>query len=1106
VGAIGDQSWRLGSGVTGSIVDYLAKAAEEQPDRMLYTFLDGRGRVIDSYSYRRFHECSNHVALCLQDTGRIRSGDPVLLIYPPGLDFIVAFFACVKLGALPIPVPTPEASGIVGAIERLACIVRDSGALVALTSSRYHRHLIEIAECNAETKAQLAEHPLCNLNWLCTDSMHGTQRDFRRAGNSLLFLQYTSGSTQEPRGVIVSHSNVIHNCWATLSCHRELPDRPIGVSWLPHYHDLGLIAYYLFAVIAEGSLIGFSSASFLKRPALWLETITKFGGMITSAPNFAFEYCLREDKVPAEQLASFDLGSLRVLMNASEPVRASTHEAFLRKFGSCGLSAKSLVVSYGLAENTVGVSSAGRVRLTVNAQLLERGHLRVEPPRADCYNQLTLMSCGTPLPGVDVQVVNSDTRFALGEDAIGEVWVDGHSKAQGYFNKPSLTEAMFSARLENDNTGRDYLRTGDIGFWHDGELFICGRLKDMIIIGGRNYYPNDIEAVVERSCPEIRRGCVAAFAIEGDQGAEAIAVIAETTKSNSHPDLEQICREIRKRCQIDVDLFAIVPRGTVTKTSSGKIARLECKKRWQSGEITVLASRRRPPRTSGDALIDDLLDRFGIAGYENRTLAELGIDSITLVELSVYIEGLLPRRAKYDKQRSIETLYDLRLLQTVTIGDLQSTLRKFTSNRRVLNITAPAYVRRLQAIDQEEAQMMRRDSELPADIRPQAAGGPRRGKLLLTGATGFFGSFVLETLLRLTDREVVTVSRAENGEHAKARTRAALRRAGVLTERVDDAFELRVRPLNGDIAKPRLGLSSREWTALAAEVSDVYHCAADVDYVKPYRNLRDSNVNGTLELIRIASSGQPKNFHLASTTFIFGLSARERCLEDECNVEMADLNFGYSQSKWVAEQLALAAGQRGLSVKVYRPSFITASQHGQYVERDLIARVFAYMIRHGISVDSINQLSLLPVDHCANNLVALSLLPDPGSRTYHLTADNYYTLQDACSLISRELGYRFDYVSLERGVEHMNAHCGKSDPLYPLRAFFNKHHRAIDGMRDKLYDSRNYRDARSLSPEILPEPALGHTVGAIVSFLQRKNMIPPAGVQEAPRRIVARGA
>ncbi len=385
---------------------------------------------------------------------------------------------------------------------------------------------------------------------------------------------------------------------------------------------------------------------------------------------------------------------------------------------------------------------------------------------------------------------------------------------------------------------------------------------------------------------------------------------------------------------------------------------------------------------------------------------------------------------------------------------------------------------------------MRKDAKLPADINPLPNGQQKTGKLLLTGATGFFGSFVLEALLRLTNLEVVALSRAESNDHARTRTKSALQRGGLLTDGLLDAFEARVSTLSADMEKPHLGLSERDWDTLAAEASGIYHCAAEVDYVKPYKLLRDFNVAGTLELIRLASIGHPKTYHLASTTFIYGLTPRETCLENECNIEMSNLNFGYSQSKWVAEQLVLAAIDRGLNAKIYRPVFITASRDGQYVERDIVTRVYSYMIRHGISVNSENQLSMLPVDHCANNFVALSILPDPIARTYHLSADNYYTFQDTCNLISQLFGYKFEYVSIKQMVEHMNANCDKSDPLYPLLAFFNRHYKAIDSESYKRYDSRNYRKMRALTPHTLPEPPLSETISTLVSFLRQRNLVP----------------
>lgn len=1067
-----------------NIVNCLNKWVEETPDQTLYAFLDGVGRVVELYTYRRFHERVNYVATCLVETGKVRFGCPVLLVYPPDLEFIVAFFACIKLGAIPVPVPPPDASGFIGGVEKLAYITADSGAVVALTNQQYLHGQRSLANGNSEAAKYFEEKPLRFLEWLTTDTMQGELSCFSQHINALLFLQYTSGSTQNPRGVVVSHESVIHNCGVTLDhC-------PVGVSWLPHYHDMGLIGYYLHVLISGGSVFCFSAFNFLKRPLLWLDTITKVGATITSAPNFAFEYCLREDKVPTQKLESLDLSSMRCMMNASEPVRSSVHTRFLAKFAPCGLSPQSLVVAYGLAENTLSVTANGRFQLTLNKHLLERNQVRVESPWKDSSNQISLVSCGKPLPGIEVQIVDPKTAVALGEGLIGEIWICGESKAKGYWNNPELSQEVFNAAINGHGTVKKYLRTGDLGFIHDDELFVCGRIKDVIIIGGRNYYPTDIEKVVESCSPKIRQGCVAAFAIAHNDGNETIAVIAEVRKHDDLPDVEQICQEIRKRCQVDIEVLALVPHHTVAKTSSGKIARQQCKKRWQEGKMKILAYRQRPAGMRSDELIDNLLARFDREGYEELTLGEVGVDSLTLVNLSLYIENLVNVQSSFTDSQSFEELFDLRILQAITVGELRSLLTKFSSNKKALQLAPHTYVQKLRSIEKEERQLMQQDAKLPSDISLQNPNRTLKSrKVLLTGATGFLGAFMLEAILRLTDFEVVTLSRAEDTQHAKARTEASLRRTGLWSEGLQEAFGSRVLALNGDISQSKLGLSDRCWESLVNEVSDLYHCGAEVDYVKPYQSSRSANVSGTTEIIRLASSGSTKVLHFASTTFIFGFTSHPILWESDRNAEMKELNFGYAQTKWVAEQLVYEAAQRGLPVKVYRPSLLTASKLGHYVRRDIMARLLSYMIRYGVSIDSPNQVSFLPVDVCANNLIALSLLDEPTPNTFHLTADSYYNMQTVCTLISHKFGYPFRYISIPDIIEHMNTHCSEGDSLFPLVPFFNKNYRRILQMSHKRYDNQNYRYSRALSPLSMPERSLEETVSSIVWFLQRENLV-----------------
>jgi thioester reductase-like protein len=1077
-----------------NLANDLGRFAASQPDAVLYSFLDGAGRIVESYTYQRFHERTNFLAAALLADGRIATGDRVLLVYAPGLEFIVAFFACAKMGAIPVPVPPPSATGLAGGLERLSHVAADCGAAVALTSDSYLAQLEKFKGRSQDAVTWLDEGPLAAIDWVSTSALDGALADFDVRTSPLLFLQYTSGSTQSPRGVMVTHANVRHNSRATMT------HRPVAVSWMPQYHVMGLIGYYLYVLLTGGCTYGFAANHFLKRPILWIETIAKYRGTITSAPNFAFEYCLRDDKLPESLLEGIDLSSMLVMMNASEPVRAMTYRRFLDRFAPYGLAPTSSVVFYGLAENTLSVTGNGRRHVTVNTALLEQNHLRLEEPRPDLVNQSLIASCGRPLFGVEVRIVDPAASVPLGEGGIGEIWIAGGSKAAGYWNNRALTGQLFEARVDDagEAASGEFLRTGDVGFFHEEELFICGRLKDVVIVGGKNYYPADIEAVIERASPKVRFGCVAAFGVDQQDDGEGIVVLAEAHRANDLPDLDEIARAVRRHCHVELALLAVVPHGTIIKTSSGKIARQACRRAWESGAFPVITSRVPPPRAAGSSPIEQLLDRFDAEEADDRrTLADLGVDSLTLVELSLRLERLWKEaHPSHDHdQRTDDALFDLRVLQAATLGELRAFVQEFAGGgSQAIPVEARGlYLARQAEIDAQQLQQMQADARLSLDLAAPRDPAPNHpnSPVLLTGATGFLGSFLLEALLRLTDRDIIVIARGDDDAHARGRIESALHRTGLLDASLSERFASRVKARRGDLRLARLGLDEGVWRELGETLSGVYHCGAEVDYVKPYEQLRDVNVSSTRALLELVAASRGARLHYISTTFMFGFVARAICGEADCNAEMEGLNFGYSQSKWVAEQLVLDAMARDVQATIYRPSLISASRTGRYAKGDLMARVFAYMIRHGLSVDTANQVSLLPADVCANNIVALSQMAASAGRSFHLTADNYYTMQDACQAITATHGYAFEYIGLEPFIAHMNAHCTKHDLLYPLMAFFNQNFRRILSMRDKRYDNRLYREARARTTATQPEPPLDAVVGGIVEFLQTEHLVPP---------------
>jgi thioester reductase-like protein len=1053
------------------VIRHLEQWVEREPEHPVYSFLDSTGRIDQSYSYRRLHLRSNYLAAHLADSGAAVHGRPVLLVYPPGLEVMVAFLACVKLGALPVPVPHLGSAALLASVERLAHIQEDARATAALTDQRHLERVRTLAGSSNEAARWLNSEPLVSLRWLPTDPIQGEAVASVNRVHPLLFLQYSSGSTQKPRGVIVSHRNVVCNCRGTVD------HRAISVTWLPHFHDMGLIGSYLFALLTGASLYGFSPLDFLQRPLLWLETMSRVGATIASAPNFAYEYCLREEEVPDVALETLDLRSMRRLINGSEPARSDTMQRFRDRFSRCGLKPDALVVGYGLAENTLTVSLGGRRQLALDRRGLLRRRVRTDSEVAGPYR---LVSCGTPVVGTEVRIVDPECCAPLPDRTIGEIWVRGDSKAQGYWNQPELSREVFDAGLADGESG--YLKTGDLGFMQDGELFVCGRNKDVIIVRGCNYYPQDIEAAVEQASPAIRRGGVAAFAVEADTGENTVVVLAELDQASPLPDLPRIYLEVRRRCYVHIHVLALVPSGTIARTSSGKIARHECKRRFQAGELKPQTVLRMPAQRRPELPIMGL----DFDGADELTLAELGVDSLDLVNISLQLR----KRFGAETVPASSELWDLKTLQAFRLGEIRQLLASALRGSRPSEQLGAAFTQKLRQIEQAERAQMRQDAVLPGDVVPHGpAAASRAGSVLLTGATGFLGAFLLEALLCQSDSQVTALVRSQDADQARSRLQTALQHTGLWDDALADAFQARVTALSGDLAAPALGLPAATWDRLATELTAVYHCGAMVDYVKPYNALRAANVAGTIELLRLASQRVVKPFHLVSTTFIFGWTLSPRLWETDCNADMAELDFGYAQTKWVAEQLAYAASKRGLPVVVYRPSLITASRQARYARTDVSTRVLTYLIRHGIGIDCANQISFLPVDVAARNLIALSLMDLPTPVTFHLTADNYYALPAVLDVISQEFGYSFRYLDLADFVRSINTGCRENELLFPLVPFFTRNYRKMERMRDKRYDNTTYRQTRACSPWTVPEPSLTETVSSIVRFLQLDGLV-----------------
>jgi 8-amino-7-oxononanoate synthase/acyl carrier protein len=577
-----------------TIVDLLRQRAAYRPHDRAFTFLvDGENEELN-ITYAELDRKARTVGAWLMDRGMV--GKRVLLLYPSGLDFIAAFMGCLYGGAIAVPAYPPRKNR---SVERIEAIAADADASVALTT----RDVLDRFDGLRATAPSLE-----NLVWKVDSELEpewaGRWERPDIDGDTLAFLQYTSGSTGTPKGVMLSHENLLHNSLRIMQAF-EITRSQSGVFWLPSFHDMGLIGGILVPLYGGKFNVLMSPVAFLQKPLRWLQAIAKYRATISGGPNFAYELCVR--KTTPEQRAALDLSSWSLAFNGAEPVRAETIDAFCEAFAPSGFRRQAFYPCYGLAESTLMVTGGMKFEAPVirsfDAASIETG--AAVPRPANATGGRRLVGSGRELDGQDVLIVDPQTCEALPPGRVGEIWVSGPSVAQGYWNRPEASQETFGAMLSQPepappakgvakwrpNAG-PYLRTGDLGFFDEGELFVTGRLKDLIIIRGRNHYPQDIEHAVEEASPLVRAGSVAAFAVDVD-GRERVVVVAEVERGRRDAaEVTAAFDAIRKRLatehEVAVEAIVLVRPNSIPKTSSGKIQRHACKRQFLENALDVV--------------------------------------------------------------------------------------------------------------------------------------------------------------------------------------------------------------------------------------------------------------------------------------------------------------------------------------------------------------------------------------------------------------------------------------------------------------------------------------------------------------------------------------
>ncbi len=1055
-----------------SILKEFKRNVESFPDKTLYAFLDIHGEISEEYTYLSFDFRTDQIASLLQNDHKLLPGERVLLSYPPGLEFICGFFACLKIGVIPVPVPGLESNSYEGYFQQIQQIANDCDAVGVLTNTDSFNRIHLKLSLN-DSNGQI------HHNWIPTDRINHESMNFKTHDNEILFIQYTSGSTSKPKGVVVSHQNVLCNYPGVVN------HDPIGVSWLPQYHDMGLIGYYLFFAICGGTTYGFSPKHFIQRPTLWFEAISKYRGTATSAPNFGFQYCL--SNVDTSD-AKWDLSSLKFVMNAAEPVKIEICEAFLDRYASFGLDRNAFFSAYGLAENTLAVSSQGRKYINVSRDRLQHGVVSLDREIND--STVRFMSAGKVIDGVEVKIVDPVTLDLVSEQRVGEIWIQGGSKCLGYWNYPDLNAKVFKAKLSG--TKGEWLRTGDLGFFHEGELYISGRLKDLIIVRGKNYYPQDFESIIEKD-DFVRNGHVAV--VQNTENPQILAIVGLRNK-HKIPETNELNHQLVNHIGIGVDTFYFVTSNSIWKTSSGKIMRFRNLEALFSGELEIIKkvemSASAPSEMKGPSAFQLLLNKYGLDGTENTTFGEVGMDSIKMVSLFHDLKGYLESAGL----NRISRKFELKYIQKLSINELSELLQDLQQrhdSNQVIHISRLENV--LQKIQEQftahEHHLMKQDAELsfPMDTpKVMNRGSSKLLKVFLTGGTGFLGPFLMDSLLEQHDCELYVLVRADCEKEGFDRLRNAYT-AIASDENKVQRFEKQVTPIIGDLSTKQLGLTNDYWNFLTSNIDVIYHNGAEVNYLKDYTALRNPNVLGTSEIIKLANFGLPKTLNFISTTFIFGWSVKDILYEPDMNDEMENLDFGYSQSKWVSERLVQNAISAGLKGRIFRPALISPTIKGLGFNYDIAVRLLTFMIQEGLTTDASNQVSFVPADIVAHNVVAISSLNESIGQTFHVTRSEFVAMKDITDIMGQFTTTSFRNFPLSDFVSEVVASCTKEDILFPLLDFLVKSENKIKAMEYKLYDNSNYRHFCSKSSVALSDPPMEDIVKGILIFLKKEGII-----------------